>query len=97
VISELDRLLDRLRRTERSHNGLDQLETLVWKRIAARERPARWADFALPLRLAAIVGAFAWGILAGSGVISADEAARSADILVEQVEFLAQESTGPLS
>lgn len=95
--SELDRLLDRLRRTERSHARLDELETLVWKRIAARELAAQWPDFALPLHLTAIVGAFAWGILAGSGVISAEDTAHSADILVEQVEFLAQESTRPLS
>jgi hypothetical protein len=62
---ELDPLLDRLRRERISPLALEDVESLVWERIDARDRRARSRRSQIPLQVAAVVVAFGIGILFG--------------------------------
>ena len=86
---DLDTLLASLRDAPAEHPEMPQLERLLWRRLEAREQPSLWRRLAMPLQVTAVVGAFVWGILIGVNGASAPQSVHSAELLVEQAEFLA--------
>jgi hypothetical protein len=87
---DLDRLLRSLRRETPDHPRLPELERLLWQRLANREPPLFWRRFGFHVRATAVLGAFLWGVLIGTRVISVPPPeVQSGEILVETAEFLA--------
>ncbi len=86
---DLDRLLVTLRDSPTDHPRLPEVERLVWQRLEAGEPRSLWRRLALPLQVAAVIGAFGWGILIGVNEPPSPSYAKNAGLFVEQAEFLA--------
>jgi hypothetical protein len=69
---------------------MPELEQLLWQRLANGEARPFWARFAWHVRMAAVAGAFLWGILIGTqGITLPSPGGPSGELLVEPAEFLA--------
>lgn len=82
---DLDRCLARLRDREPQYARLGEVEQLAWQRIADVERRQQ-RSLVMPLQVAAVAIAFAWGIW-GNQVTNPPQSPSSA-FLVEDTEFL---------
>jgi hypothetical protein len=89
VKPDLDRLLLTLRDSPTDHPRLPEVERLVWQRLEAGEPQSLWRRCVLPLQVAAVLGAFVWGILIGVNGPAIPPYAKTAGLFVEQAEFLA--------
>jgi hypothetical protein len=82
---ELDNLLTRMRRTA-VRCDLNDVEQLVWQRIARLEADRAAPRMRLAFALASVMVAFAWGMFSGGDLGGAVAATPS--LLVEEMDLL---------
>jgi hypothetical protein len=85
VKPDLDRLLYALRDTPTEHPRLPDLERLLWQRL--ERAPPFSRGLGLKIRLAAVLVAFLWGVLAGAQGSSSSPSI--AGLLLDPPELLA--------
>lgn len=82
---DLDRLLRSLHRATPDHPRLPQLEQILRQRLATGELSLFWHRFGFHLRMTAVLGAFAWGMLIGAQ----GSTSKAGALFIEPAEFLA--------